>query len=269
MNNQSTGAVFCDGNITYITDCKDYSGTYIYDVYGNRAGKIDALMWYAVKFENNIYFSNQSCNDCLYRLNTQTGVVEKAADVPVKNLVLYNDHILFIDERDLCIWAYNCRTWSMFKAAEVAAQSFTLVEGVVYYSSKTGIGSVNLATRHQGMICPSVTGGLDVLGGYIVFSDIAKGGCLMMLSPSTGQLFNVSSIMTDSFAIYGNSIFASNENEGKSISKIDVQSGSIIRILGESAYNLTVCGNFLYFTDEQKNWCRMTTSGENFTKIVF
>jgi len=269
MSIQSTGPVFSCGGNTFITDCKNYSGTYIYDVYGNRKGKTDALMWYAVCYENTVYFSNQNCNNYLYRMNTDSGLTEKAVDVPCKNLVGYNGHILFIDEKNGGIWAYNCKTWAMYKAADIQAESFTVLGSDIYYTSKGTIGCYSLVSKTDKTVANVAAKGLNCYGNYLIFSDFKKKGALSLLNPANGQLFVVGAITTDSFAVYENYVFASNETEGKSINRIDISKGEILRIYGDAAYEICACGGFLYFQNDQKDWCRMTVSGESFTKISF
>lgn len=258
----------CKGD-TFITDDKGYTGTYVFDIYGNRRARIDALMWYMCEIENNIYFSNQSCDNYLYKYDMQTGFCERVAEVACKNLLRYGKYLIFIDEKSSLITAYDTETPRIFSVSATKVESLVMASGKLYYSSKNGIGVYSFADNSEKSLVNAAAENLCVYGENLLFSDFRNNGSLTMLDTKSLQRYTIGNVCADSIAVHGSFVFAANDMEGKAINRINLSKGEILRIYGDAAYSLHVSAEHLYFQTADKTWNRMTVSGDSLTRISF
>lgn len=259
--------VGCNGK-TYLTDIKRYSGTFVLDMFGNVERVIsDALMWYSAVDETDIYFSNQKYQNYLCVYHTATGQLGLVKELACKNIVKHEKKLYFIEEESKNIMCYSIVNGSTEKISDTKVEVFSVCGEIIYYSSVAGTGVIHLGNRVERAILSSVAETLGFWNQMLLFSDFNGNSVLSIYQPSDGGFFRIEAMKTDSFLTFENYIYAIHKTEGNSLCRIDISKGEIMRIYGESVYNLHIVGTDLYFTDVYNDWCRMSVTGDSFVKI--
>lgn len=264
----NSGLVTTVGGLTYLTDVKNYSGTYVVDMFGNVEKVINnALFWYGVNIGKYIFFSNQMKNNSLYSYNSQNGEIQQVNEISCRNLIKHENDIFFVDDSSKNIMKCNVNNYIIEQFSDNRVEIFSIAGNALYYSAATGIGMIDINTKKEYGVLSSVANIIGCWNNMLVYSDFKSEGVICVYNLLDGRFFKIDSICSESIVTYENYIFATNIKDRNSIYRIDISKGEVLRIFGDSAFNLHVSGSEIYFTDREDNWCRISVFGDNYMQI--
>lgn len=269
-NLQNGGLIVKAGEAIFITDIKNYSGTYSLDRENAQAEPIhyEGLFWFMNEAGHSLYYSDQLKGDVLCKLDIVKQQVEVLLDKPCYQLRRYEDWIYYIHEEDHRL--YRCATNGKhdMKLIDEYVESFLLYEGQIYYATSSGIKRSTKSGEDRERISELTTSSLVRIGNKLCFPDPKNRHRLMLLDVESQTVTIVDNMDVLSMSTDGRYIYCANRLNGNSIYRVDPVHGGSIRICGENADFLHVLDNDLYFCSGRE-WHRISLFGGEAETITF
>ncbi|MEK4104058.1 DUF5050 domain-containing protein [Paenibacillus sp. FSL R10-2791] len=269
-NLQSGGLILKADESLFITDIKNYSGTYSLDRANDQAVPIhyEGLFWFMNEAGNFLYYSDQLKGNVLCKLDIVKQHSEVLLDKPCYQLQRHEDWIYYIHEEDHRL--YRCSTSGKrdMRLIDEHVESYLLYEGQIYYATPNGIKRSTESGEASEKISELVTSLLIRIGNKLCFSDAENGHRLTLLDLERHTVTMVDNIVALSISTDDKYIYCANRLNDNSIYRVDPLHGGSIRISGESADYLHVLDNDLYFCSGRE-WHRISLFGGEAETITF
>lgn len=268
MNNAASGGLVLErGGKLFLSDLSRYSGTYMLDQATGETALLDGVFWFMNDAEDGIYYSDQLRGHRLCRFDTVRGVPETVSEHPCCGLVRQEDALYYIHENDRKLYRFMLRGRDTTCIADEPVDAFALRGDKVYYATAQGIRSCSASDGGREIVSDASAAGLLLVGEKLFFADKKNGYRLSALDLATGSMEAFGELVPGSLASDGRYIYCSNRRHADSIYRVDVSTGSSIRICGESADYLHVVGEHLYFCSGCE-WYKMSLSGGQPVKVI-
>lgn len=269
-NLQNGGLILKAGDSLFITDIKNYSGTYSLDRANDQAMPIhyEGLFWFMNEAGNFLYYSDQLKGNVLCKLDIVKQSSEILLDKPCYLLQRHEDWIYYIHEEDHRL--YRCATNGKrdMQLIDEHVESFLLYEGQIYYATPSGIKRSRESGEDIERISELATSSLIGIGSKLCFPDPQNRHRLTLLDVESHTVTMVDNMDALSISTDGRYIYCANRlNEG-SIYRVDPVHGGSIRICGENADFLHVLDNDLYFCSGRE-WHRLSLFGGEAETITY
>jgi len=254
----------------YVCDLENYQGAYIFDESGDILGKIEGLMWFAAPHGAHIYYSNQKDNDYLYCLDTKSQSESCLLKRPCGNIVVFDDRLFFLDETDSLIYEFNAQKAKIVSLIKEKVYSFILYEGIFYCAFTKGLLEFDLQSGKSAILTDHIPMCLSYTSNGLVFADRSNDFALSGLKQGQNEPAKINNIKTQSIVVGDQYIYAANLLDNRSIARVDINSGEVIRFCGERADKLHIIDGYLYFQNQNdKNaWYKMPLSGGRSVRLL-
>lgn len=269
-NLQSGGLILKVGESLFITDIKNYSGTYSLERGKAQAEPIhyEGLFWFMNESGNFLYYSDQLKGNALCKLDIVKQHPEVLLDKPCYQAQRYEDWIYYIHEEDH--YLYRCATNGKrdMRLIDEQVESFLLYEGQIYYATPRGIKRSTETGEAREQISELVASSMIRMGTKLCLADKKNRHRLTLIDLETHTTTAIDSIDALSISTDGRYIYCANRLNDGSIYRVDPVHGGSIRICGESADYLHVLENDLYFCSGRE-WYRISLFGGEAEPITF
>ena len=261
-NLNNGGLIMQAGESLFITDIKNYTGTYSVPITRPDAEPIhfNSLFWFMNEAGNFLYYSDQLKGNALCRLDIEQQKEELLLDKPCYQLLRHEDWIYYIHEEDHRLYCYTTNGKRNTKLIDEHVDSFLMHEGLLYYATPRGIFSCTETGGAQEGINGTVTTGLIKVGDKLVYADNRNGYGLTLFDLKGNETTVIDNIDATGINTDGRYIYCANRLNNRSLYRIDPVLGNSIRICGESADYLHVLGNDIYLSSDRV-WHRLSLLG--------
>lgn len=269
-NLQSGGLILKAGEALFITDIKNYSGTYYLDSENAQAEPIhyEGLFWFMNETGHFLYYSDQLKGNALCKLDITKQYTEVLLDKPCYQPLRYEDWIYYIHEEDRHL--YRCATNGTRDSKLIGEQvdSFLLYEGQIYYATPNGIKRCSETGEAREQISECITSMVIRIGTKLCVADTKNRHRLTIFDIESHTTTTIDNMEALSISTDGRYLYCANRlNEG-SIYRLDPLYGGSIRICGDSADYLHVVENNLYFCSGRE-WYVISLLGGEAEPITF
>ncbi len=269
MNISNGGLISKVNDKLYICDLENYSGTDIIVDNGFTVGKVRGLMWFSNTTQDKIYYSNQADNDYLYCYDISSLMEQCVMQKACYNIMLYNESLLYIDEINNYIYQLNLQSNNTQRLINEQVTSFIILNNNLFYSTHNSFKVFDINLRQARRISDAVPICINILDDKLVFANEVKDYVLSIFNLSNGELYQIDDIQTQSIITDNRYIYAVNDLDNLSITRVDMFAGEIIRICGEKASKLHIIEDYIYFQNlsTQNAWHKMPLTGGQIIRV--
>lgn len=266
--NINSGGLVCeaDGKLL-LADIRNYSGTCLLNASSGDTSHLDGVFWFMNKVGDDIYYSDQMQGHRLYRMNLSTQSAERIQDRPCYGLALSGDWLYYKSETDHKLYRCLLDGRKESRVTDEPVECFVVEEDQVYYVTQQGIRSCHVTGNDREQLSESVGIHLLKIGETLIFADIKNQYLLTALHLQTGEARVYADVSPNSLNSDGRFIYCANRNNESSVYRIDLDTGSKIRICGESADHIHVLGDTIYFSSRFE-WYKMSLTGGQAKKVI-
>lgn len=258
------GLILKQDGRTFVTDLQNYSGTWL-ETDGQRF-LLDGLFWFMNEADGLLYYSDQSKENYLFRLDPASRQVDKLADRPVYGLTLSGEWLYYINESDSKLYRCHLDGKRESRVADDEVESFIIDCEQIYYATGQGIRTCSVTGSDRELVSDHAAVHLIKLDTKLIFADKKNHYSLTILDPATGHAETHADITPNSLNSDGRYLYCANRSNESTIYRIDPASGTKIRICGDSADYLHIVEEFVYFCSGRE-WFRMSLSGGQAVKV--
>ena len=262
--NVSNGGLIAqlNGNL-YVCDLHQYSGTRVFSSDGVSVWDTHTMMWFAASDGHGIYCSNQRDYDFLTYIDGKTMTEKRLLDKACANLIVHNDRVLYIDEEDGLVYAYDPVKEKSALVINEKVFSFILSDDSIFYTSESGLKRFDYPNGRTDKLKECFPVCLNYSVGRLIFADKRKAYVLCCYDMNQNRLEAYDNIRTQSVITTGEYIFASHLSDSNSIVRVSLLTGESIRFCGERADKLHIIEEHLYFLNQNDNnaWYRIPIAG--------
>lgn len=228
---------------------------------------LDGMFWFVNFDGTSVFYSDQKRGNALYKFSIEGQTSELILDKPCYGLYLNKEWLYYINEHDQNI--YRCLTNGKSETKIVNEQvgGFILDEENIFYTTTQGIKRCNETGSEKKTLSDAEASNLISIGSMLVFADKNNQHVLTFLNLNTNSTKVIDQIAPSSLNTDGRYLYCANRLNNKSVYRIDPETGSSIRICGESVEYLHVIENELYFCIDGE-WHKMSLEGGQASRLI-
>lgn len=251
----------------YLADLHHYSGTYIINEESGDSVMTDGVLWFMNENGQSLYYSDQARGNRLFKYDLVSSASIQLVDRPVYGLTLSGDWLYYVNETDRKI--YRCLKDGSKESCvtDDPAESFLIDSERIYYTTQQGIRVCGLTGSNRELVSEVTAAHMIKMGSRLVFTDKRNHYSLSVLDLETGETSVHDDITPTSLNSDGRYLYCANRSNDSTIYRLDLESGSKIRICGERADYIHILGNEIYFCSRLE-WYRMSLSGGQASKVI-
>lgn len=266
--NISTGGLICGAqDKLLLADIRHYSGTHMQSRFSGDSTLLEGVFWFMNPRGDLVYYSDQSRGNRLYLLDLLSGSTRLLIDRPCCGLVLSGDWLYYKSETDHKL--YRCLTdgTKESRVTDEPVECFVVEGEQVYYGTQQGIRSCHVSGSSREQLSESVPAHLLKIGDDFLFADTKNQYLLTALHLHTGEAQVYADVSPNSLNSDGRYIYCANRSNDSSVYRIDPDTGSKIRICGDSADHIHILGDTIYFS-HRFEWYKMSLTGGQAEKVI-
>ncbi|WP_410771622.1 DUF5050 domain-containing protein [Fontibacillus sp. BL9] len=255
-----------EGNL-FLTDLRNYSGTFLQKEETGDMTLVDGVFWFMNPSYDAVYYSDQAQGNRLCRWNMASQTSEMLLDRPVYGLIRSEDWLYYVSETDQKIYRCLLNGKNESRITDEPVEAFVVEGNLVYYATQQGIRSCSPTGSNRELVSESAAVHLIKMGHRLAFADKKNRYLLSVFDLHTGETQVYEDISPSSLNTDGRYLYCANRSNENSIYRIDPETGSKIRICGESADYLHILDDSIYFCSRLE-WYRMSLSGGQAAKVL-
>ncbi|MBU5590512.1 DUF5050 domain-containing protein [Clostridium sp. MSJ-4] len=248
FNNDSIVDIY---DITKVS--KEVTDRYDYNFKVSLGGDYSNLSNWSIVNEKDgmIYYRNESDGGKLYRSSLDGSGAVKISEDSVYSINIIGDYIYYINYSD------NKNIYKIYKdgsrktkLAEGDAHYIQVSGGFVYFLSRDGLKLKAAKTDGSGTTT-LVEGGVEnfsIRGEYLYYTSL-KDKKLYRIKDDGSEATNVIEQSIYRFALDGDNIYYINASDGYKLYKMDVNSGTKVKVMDKALGSINISGNYIYFSD--------------------
>ncbi|TYQ16045.1 UNVERIFIED_CONTAM: uncharacterized protein DUF5050 [Acetivibrio alkalicellulosi] len=265
-NLENGGLVLKVDDKIYISDIKNFSGTYVIDNTDEIHLISEGVFWFMNFFDSHIFCSEQKKDNSLMKFDVNYSSEEIILNVPCYGLYGSDKYYYYINEVDRKLYRcfINDRKEELIVDDQVIC--FCVSNRVLYYSTSKGIQSYNLDSEDKEHISDSHGINMMILSKSMLFTDVSNDYLLTTIDLETGRIDAIEDIYPGSINTDGKYLYCTNRKNSSSIYRIDIDRKNSIRICGDSGEYLHIIDDEIYFCNKLE-WYKMSKLGGQPNKV--
>lgn len=242
----------------FLSDMKRYYTTY--------KNKMDGMFWFMNFDGSSVFYSDQRRNNAICTIDIERQREELVLDKPSYGVILEDGLLYYINENDHKVYRCPKTGRAEERIVDEQVECFILEQGQIFYSNQQGIWVCSLTGKERDKISDTVASTIVLVDDNLAFCDKSKQNILTILNLRDSSTKQIDGMLPSSMNTNGRYLYCANRLNERTIYRIEPESGSSIRICGESAEYLHIIEDKLYFCI-QREWHRMSLMGGQFEKV--
>ena len=250
----------------YITNIKDYTGTFYSERFSEYKLISENIFWFINNDDKYIYYSDEKNNNKLYRFNINSRNSEQLVDSPCYGIMMKNESLYYINENDYNLYRVQNDGSNIEKIVDEKIMCYLIDEGKIYYTTQNGIHSCLINGKHREKVLDEIGLRMIKIDEYLLFSDKANQYILNKYNLLTEEKNVYEDIYPISMNTDGKHVYCANGKNGGSIYRININDFAPIRICSNNADYIHIVGNEIYFLNYLE-WYKLSLLGGQPKKI--
>lgn len=228
----------------------------------------DIMPWFMIDYKNEIYYSDASRNNSLYKLSLVDEVPKLLVSNPVYLLQQYEDDLFYINEDDRKIYKYSLQEKSKSKVVDDEVKVFIVGEDGIWYSNTKGIFHCDLQGRQNEKIekCQSMR---FALGEEHLFFIDTTDYQVNFIELNTGKCDSIKGAMASSINVYKDLVFYNNVRDKSNIYRYSMDNKFEIKFISEAADCIHIIDEMIYYLNrDSKAWMQVPLYGGKSTILM-